>query len=324
MNNNIPYELIARYLAGECTEQEKQQVEEWSRQHPAMMDELTKIWQEIPSGHFVPKVEQALQKVNSRIDTKKKSSPRRLYTLIGSIAAIALVLLISTVGFWNRGTSESYHSHILLSLNTSVNQTMEYELPDGSKVWLNQSSEVRYPEEFTENTREIYMEGEVFFDVAPDKDKPFIIYANGTKTQVVGTSFGIKAMKDINEVVVTVSTGIVNLSAKGKSKHIKLTQGEQGICNPEQKKLEKNSQPDPNSLAWKTKVLVFRQSPLTEVADVIENTYHTPISVDQSVADLQITATYEKLSLEELLQVIEMTLQIQAKEDKNGILFERS
>lgn len=321
---NIPYELIARYLAGECNDDEKQQVLEWIRKHPDIMDEFSKIWEQDTSKEFSPDVEQALQNVNQRIDTTKGRSKRMLLYMTGAVAAIAavVVILISIVAPQNQEPPRNILVNSpLLTLNTEVNETREYQLPDGSKIWLNQSSSLKYPESFANDSREVYLEGEAFFDIAPNKEKPFIIHANNTQTRVVGTSFGIRAVKDADEVVVTVSTGIVNLSAEGKTGHIELKQGEQGLCKPEEKKLEKNNNPDPNLLAWKTKVLIFKQSPLTEVARIIEDAYHIPVTVDSSVAGLQITSTFDQRSLEEITQIIEITLQIKVEKSENGIIF---
>lgn len=321
---NIPYELIARYLAGECNDDENQQVLEWSRQHPELMDEFTKMWQQIPSDDFNPDVELALDKVNRRIDIKKKSNPRRIYMIVGGVAAaaaIAIFILINIVGILPNSPTEGFGTdNTMLALNTSINETTEHQLSDGSKVWLNQSSTIRYPETFEGNTREIYLEGEAFFDIAPDAEKPFIIHANNTQTRVVGTSFGIRAIKESDEVVVTVSTGIINFSAEGKSDHIELKRGEQGVCNTEEQKLEKNLNPDPNYLAWKTKILVFKNAPLTEVAGVIEDVYHIPVTVDNSVANLEITSTFDQLGVDEIMRIIELALDVKAENREEGIL----
>ncbi|MDR1091856.1 MAG: FecR domain-containing protein [Prevotella sp.] len=320
---NIPYGLIARYLAGECNDVEKQQVLDWSKQHPDLMDELTGLWQQIPANEFSPDVENALQKVSNRTSTTKKGNSKRLFMFVGVAAAAvaAVFILINIVGTPSRGISGNSGSEFLLTLSTGIKETKECLLPDGSKAWLNQSSEIRYPKAFTGDTREIYLEGEAFFEIASNADRPFIIHANNTQTRVVGTSFGIRAARESDEVVVTVSTGIVNLMAEGKSGHIQLHHGEQGICNTGDRKLEKSTNPDPNYLAWKTKVLVFRQSSLTEVARVIEEAYHTPVSVDNTVAGLRLTSTFDQLSLDEILQIIEITLGIKAGNSSEGIFF---
>jgi len=321
--NNIPYELIARYLAGECNDDEKQQIQEWSQQHPEMMAEFTKIWQEIPSDEFNPDVEQALQNINYRINTNKKKFPRRLIIMLSgaAVAAIAAIfILTNVVKTQDQNILNGALTASLVNLNTGISETKEYQLPDGSKVWLNQSSKLIYPESFTNNIREVFLEGEAFFDITSDPNKPFIIHANNTMTRVVGTSFGVRAIKDADEVVVTVSTGIVNFSTGGKSQQVELKQGEQGVCKPEEQELKRNINPDPNSLAWKTKILVFKQSSLSEVAKVIENAYQTPITIDNSIAGLQLTSTFEQLSLEEIIQILEMTLQIKAEKQDNGFL----
>ena len=323
---NIPYELIARYLAGECNDDEKQQIQEWSRQHPDIMDEFTRMWHEIPSEEFTPDVEQALQKVNSRIDAKKSSRPRRIFMFVSgaAVAAVALIfILMNTVGSQQTAIPDGLASQSLLALNTDATETIERELPDGSKIWLNRSSSLKYPEAFDGDSREVYLEGEAFFDIAPDKAKPFIIHANNTQTRVVGTSFAVRAVKD-EDVVVTVSTGIIKFSAEEKSNNIELRQGEQGICNLKEQKLEKNINPDPNFLAWKTKILVFKETSLVEVAKVLENTYHTPVSVDNSISSLQITSTFEQRSLGEIVQIIGITLGVNIQTGESGIKMNRS
>ncbi|WP_291527902.1 FecR family protein [Bacteroides sp. UBA939] len=318
---NTPYELIGRYLAGECNDNEREQIQQWARQHPDLMDEYVRLWQQASGKEFHPDVEQALRKVNQRIDKKEKKTPKRLYLAISSVAAAVILLLISVTGirYWD-AANDVRTSVNLLALETGIRETIEYELPDGSKVWLNQASVVRYPETFTGNTREIYLEGEAFFDIAPDAGKPFIIHANGTQTRVVGTSFGIRAVKEEDEVVVTVSTGIINLSAEGKSGYVELRKGEQGTCLPKKQLLEKNETPDPNLLAWKTKILTFKQTPLAEVAKVIGNTYHIPVTVDPSISRLQLTSTFEQRSIDEIMEIIELSLQVTAETTDGGIL----
>lgn len=317
---NIPYELIARYLSGTCNADEQQQVREWIREYPDVMDELSLIWQQVPSDEFTPDLEKALRKVNQRIDAKEpKRSRVRLYTLLASVAAVAAVVILILINNINVSKDVTIDP-LLLTLSSGTEETLEYTLPDGSKIWLNRSSALHYPETFEGDLREVYLEGEAFFEVSPDAERPFIIHANHTLTRVVGTSFGIRAVKGADEVIVTVSTGVINFSAEGKTTPIELRQGEQGICNPEQQKLEKNHHPDPNSLAWKTKILFFKQSPLPEVARIIENIYHTTLSVDSSASDLRLTATFEQLNLQEIMQVIEMTLQVKAETNGEGIV----
>lgn len=283
------------------------------------IEEYIKTWQEASAGKFNPDVEAALQKVNRRIDQRKrKKQSKRLY-LLTACAAAAVLVFVSIIAIRFSDPVKMMHKDTLPVLCSGVGETLEITLSDGSRIWLNQSSQLNYPEVFDGNTREVYLTGEAFFDIAPDAQKPFIIYANQTQTRVVGTSFGIRALDNTNEVVVTVSTGIVNLSTSGNSEHIELKKGEQGICLPEEKVLEKNINPDPNLLAWKTKILVFKQTPLAEIAKVIESAYQTHVSVDSSIADLQLTSTFEKRSLEEIMQIIEMSLQIQAETNDNGI-----
>ena len=318
---NIPYELIARYFAGECNDDEVRQIQEWSRQNPELMNEASMIWEQVPAGEFTPDTEQALLKVNSRLDAKKVPAGRRMLIWASSAAAVVLILIM--VGIFKNEPSGDIHPIELLTLQTNDEKSIEYALPDGSKVWLNRSSTLLYPEEFDSDTREVQLEGEAFFDITPDTGRPFLIRANGTLTHVVGTSFSVKAVKDAPEVIVTVSTGIVNFSAKGKDEKIELKQGEQGVCHLEELKLEKNDNPDPNMLAWKTGQLVFKQTPLSEVARLVGDVYDVHVSVEESINAMQLNGTFDRLSLDEVLQIIEMTLQIQVKRENGNISLTR-
>jgi len=321
---DIPYELIARYFAGECDDDEVRQIQEWSRQNPELMDEASMIWEQVPAGEFTPDTEQALLKVNSRLDAKKMPAGRRILLWVSSAAAVVLILIM--VGIFKNepsGEDERLYPHEELAFYTNDEKTMECMLPDGSKVWLNRSSILYYPKDFGTNTREVQLSGEAFFDITPDTGKPFLIRANGTLTHVVGTSFGVKAVKDAAEVIVTVLTGVVKFSAKEKDEKIELKQGEQGVCHLEELKPVKNENPDLNLLAWKTKQLVFKQTPLSEVAQLVGDVYDVPVSVDESIADLQLNSTFDQLSLEEVMQIIEMTLQIQIKRENGNISLTR-
>lgn len=318
----IPYELIARYFAGECNAEEIQQIEEWGSVYPEKMAEFSAIWKETVVPDFVPDVELALQKITKRIETHKKKSSKAHFLYIGSLAAavIAISLLVTNIFDFNK-QNQFPDSATLLTLNTGLDQSIEYELADGSKVWLNHSSSLSYPETFEGEQRVVYLEGEAFFDIAPNKDKPFIIYANGTETKVVGTSFGIKALPGGADVVVTVMSGIIDFSDVKDSNAIRLTVGEQAICIPKQAILEKNTNPDPNALAWKTKLINFQDTPLFEVARVITAAYNTSVETDSSISNLTISGTFNQLSLQELMQIIEITLQVEAKETAGGFMF---
>lgn len=105
-------------------------------------------------------------------------------------------------------------------LNISKAQTgkmLKVVLEDGSEIWLNSGSVLKYPKNFSEKNREIYLEGEAFFKIAHDKTKPFIVNTGKLKTTVLGTSFNIRAYPSIDRIIVSVATGKVGIAASGKT-----------------------------------------------------------------------------------------------------------
>lgn len=321
---NLPYEQIAKYLAGEATEAETKELQQWIKEHPNEMLEMTAIWEKTNRENKFSDVDTALTKVNSQIDKleneqgKNKFTKKNVFYALGIAASIVILftaLNITNILNWNKSETENY-----VAITTSEKETKDVVLPDGSTIKLNNESSIRYARDFQTN-RDLYLEGEAFFDVAPDPQHPFTIHTNNTEVQVLGTSFGIRALDMEDEVIVTVATGTVSFSDANKMIEVKLNKGEQAVYKSESKKIKKNETLDPNYLAWQTKVLQFKNTPMTQVAKLTGEIYHTSINVDPSVQDLQLTSTFEKLDIDQVIEIIELTLDIKAEKRGNEIFF---
>jgi ferric-dicitrate binding protein FerR (iron transport regulator) len=98
-------------------------------------------------------------------------------------------------------------------------------LPDGSHVYLNAGTRLKYPDHFSDSTREVYLEGEAFFEVAHDSLHPFIVQAGQIATRVLGTSFNVRAYTDEPDMVVGVKTGKVKVSLVHAEQTVPRTRG---------------------------------------------------------------------------------------------------
>jgi transmembrane sensor len=208
-----------------------------------------------------------------------------------------------------RPSSESTAPAILAFSTTEEKDSLQLE--DGSIVWLNKNSMILYPASFTGGERKVKLEGEAFFQVAGDK-RPFSVEANNTLTTVLGTTFNINSTTE--PISITVLSGKVAFSATQNK--VFLGKGEQAeSANGIVLKL---SMTDPNSLAWKTGVLVFENKSLSEVVKTLEAYYNQTISLSPQIAKLSLTASFHNQALEEALKVIGITLNINVKETENG------
>ncbi len=204
----------------------------------------------------------------------------------------------------------------------SANNIISVVLSDSSKVWLNASSELKVPKVFKGNKRNVWLKGEAFFEVAKNPNKPFKVYAHGTTTQVVGTSFNIRALDSAREVLLTVVTGKVWFSSdNNKSKKLILSPGQKGLCDILDGQLQMGNNRNVNFLAWKTRKLQFNNASLDDVCEALREYYYINITpgIYARSQKYSFTGNINNASLREALSIIELTLGI--KFEKNGITY---
>ena len=197
------------------------------------------------------------------------------------------------------------HSDSFTEKTNSTSQTIELALSDGSKISLAPKGRIRYPEHFDGERREVFLEGEAFFDIAKDPEHSFLVYANGLVTKVLGTSFRIKAYGDSREVTVEVKTGRVSVFAQSDP-HLKEKVADkqlQGvILTPNQKiiyarnevqKMVKTLVEKPEMVVSKAEIpqFEFEDTPASDVFNAIARAYGIDILYDEALLkDCPLTA----------------------------------
>jgi len=321
-NRNIESQLT-NYFAGECTPAERLEIEVLIQSDidiRNIYNELKQVWDNA-SPHLaddVYNVDSAWVKVNSHINNKDlvpvshKRIKRPILRLARFAASVAAVLLLAftvyQVFFNNTLTTKSFAS------GNAVSSALQ--LADGSKLVLNAGSEVKYPEKFGSHGREVYFWGEAFFEIAPDPARPFVIETGDARIKVLGTSFNVKAYPESGITEVVVNSGTVlfyhvdnNNSILGQ---IILQKGEKGTYNRATHKLAKFVNDDLNFLSWKTGVLVFNETPLDEVMEVIGDKYGVKFHTDNlKLSQLKLTATFDNESLDSVLEVLGLVHKLQ-------------
>jgi len=279
------------------------------------------------------KAEDAWGKVESRIRIQNSGKQARFRNLITSpfirIAAAlifaALLLVSGYEVFFNPSAKRN-----LRELSASHQVLNTFTLPDGTLVSLNSNTKLRYPKKFGRSTREVTIEGEAFFEVKPNKNKPFIIHAGNAQIKVLGTSFNVNAYPDSKLVEVTVETGRVQVLNKTdkyvQTNELILTPGDKGTLIFESNSLRKTTNQNPNFLAWKTHNLIFKATSLDEVIQELAKVYKVDIRLaDSNLNKLLLTAQFNNYSLDFILEVIETTFKIEAqKVDGHYVLKARS
>lgn len=186
-------------------------------------------------------------------------------------------------------------------------------LEDGTRVWLNAASSIKFPQAFTGTTREVELTGEAYFEVAKNKAKPFIVEVNGTKVQVFGTHFNINAYGDNNDVTTTLLEGSVRMSSGSSA--VMLMPGQQGDAALNGAAIKVSQADIQQTMAWKNGLFIFRDLNITEVMKQVGRWYDVDVEYrDDEVKNNEFGGTISKYkNINELLDVMVLTRSIHYK-----------
>jgi ferric-dicitrate binding protein FerR (iron transport regulator) len=313
--SNIEDNTIIKYITGKATPGEIQQVEAWLRQSEENRDYFMyyeEIWKNSPTATMPGfDTSAAWDKVNARIENNagKKSKMN-----LGFLKMAASVIIVLGAGYLAYMLFAPGKAQIELATVTTAGTKKEITLSDGTRVWLNRSSTLTFPEEFTGNTREVKLEGEAFFDVTGNPRQPFIVKTGNSYTKVLGTRFNVRARyKGITEVAV--EEGKVALAAGDPAKEnikVTLTAGDKGKYARDKNELTKTKIESMNYDAWRTGILKFQNTDLKTAIEDIGSYYEVDIRVEnEELKGRVFTSTFEDRSLDEVLKILELTLDVE-------------
>lgn len=258
-------ELLSKYIEGRATPAEIDLIEKWYNSHPD--DEVPGI---LAEGDNEDRIREEIYKAVKPY--WYRTPVMRLSLLVIPYAAAVILLFSICIGGW-RILSPAERSSFL-SYSTPGGKLKRLVLPDSSVVWLNAASKLRVSSDFPEQkVREIYLdEGEAFFEVAGDAVRPFIVHSGGIATRVLGTSFNVKAYKELPEVKITVSSGRVKVSHENTALAI-LEHDRQIIYNKWSRKFRVQGQESDLSSSWRDGRIFLRNADFSELAMALKNAY---------------------------------------------------
>ncbi|HEY8401818.1 MAG TPA: FecR domain-containing protein [Cytophagaceae bacterium] len=308
-------ELITKKLTGEASPFELQLLEEWIQEdveNQTAYEQFSKVWKSAYTvqDDFEPDVTAAWNKVKSQT-VEAEGSAKVLsitdYQWYLRIAATLLIFIGAGIFGWYWITGSNNMTEI-----AALDEKKQVILPDSSKVWLNKNSKIKFAEGFEGDERIVYLEGEGFFDVKKSEGRKFQVKTSKSVTTVLGTSFNVKAYKEDSLEEVQVVTGKVSFApAKGSvSQEVILLPGDKGMLvnNAE---VVKTKIENSNFNAWKNEVLQFENTDITQVTAAIEDYFGVKIIIaDSLILPCRFTGTFEKPDLEELLEVLTITADI--------------
>jgi transmembrane sensor len=201
-----------------------------------------------------------------------------------------------------------------------LGQKTQMELSDGTVIWLNSGSRIKFPLNFTGDKRELYLQGEAYFDVAHDASRPFIIHTGNVITQVIGTAFNIKAYGP-TELDITVSRGKVSVGLKNRQ--LGVLTSNRGLSYNIRNNLARQYYTNAAKVRWMYGDLIFDNINMNEAAKTLERWYNITITVsDPKVKAYRFTASFLKHeNIDQVLKVLsELTHFTYSQQGKNFII----
>ncbi len=288
---------------------------------------MLEVWEKSQPRESKLTFDQLLEVVNGQYQQERSVAfgKKRGIELFQRVAAMLIIPLALFFIYY----AVSQKSGILGYAETIVpkGQKSEVVLPDSTHIWLNSGSQLRYPVKFSDNRREVFLQGEAYFEVEKNWHKPFLVHASSLTVKVTGTKFNVMAYPDDSDITTALLEGHVNLSVKpenGKTKRIEMQPGDLVEYSKKQNSLLMTNFKKDEVVGWKNNQLVFRDDTFDKLVKKIERWYNVQVVYDKiQFNDRRLTVELlEGESLDRLCQIIEKTMNVTCTIEKQKVYIE--
>jgi transmembrane sensor len=328
-------ELLEKYFSNRCTEEELKSVLKWFAESSYTSEGkslLHKIWEDLPdkNDNLKTDFDLLLDRIHHKVNLaqskellykadqdliKYKRKERFLKTLM----KVAAILLLPVLGFglYMSARYQSARNTRLMANQTynevfsSVDAITKVTLPDGSKVWLNHSSSLKYPAIFLGNTRNVELKGEGYFEVVHNTKIPFIVKTSDIQIKAVGTTFNIMAYPDEDRIETSLINGKIELEKASPNGKIipllKMKPQDFAVFKKSNNEITNRTITDDRYFSWKDGKLIFDAEPMHDVVKKLSRWFNVDIQInDPMLLDLTYTATFTHETLPQVLELMSL------------------
>jgi transmembrane sensor len=277
--------LIANFLSGEATHAEIDELNRWLSESPAnkrLFEENQRIWQKSHAYFSFSDIDSDRLKINNRIiqQTSKSTTIIGFPSWVFRVAAILALPIMLGIG-WYLGSNGKSSETALCEVTAPKGQISKCVLADGTEVWLNAGTTIKYDPSLSGNVREVQLDGEAYFRVSKNKHKPFLVTTKHARIKVLGTVFNLKAYSGEDKVETTLEEGSVEFSLNGSAaKPVEMKPGEQVVYNISEKRISVGKVETYLHTAWKDGKFVFKDADLKTIIAELEKLYDVRIHLE--------------------------------------------
>ncbi|MDR2038053.1 MAG: FecR family protein [Bacteroidales bacterium] len=330
MDNNFHIEeIIGRVFSGNITQEELSYLRQWlseSEGNRELYDSYLNCWitAKMPNDKIESQTDSAWLALNGRIVDHTRTSRFSIKYLSRIAAAFLIILCLGTiVGLLvkNNAPDQQLSYTVYHSPGDSI---LKVSLPDHSQVFLNRGSILRYPSDFNYQNRDVYLEGEGYFEVTGNASLPFTVHTSALQVKVLGTSFNINAYKEESEIITTLVTGKIDLLMDNMRSTV-LYPGQQFIFRKDTEETELLTVDAGFYTSWINGYYKFEQVSFEQIAKKFEMMYHVEIIFkDNSLKNIPFTGTFlQDQSIETSLDLLKEIRYFQYAIEGNKIIISK-
>ncbi|MFH5832167.1 FecR domain-containing protein [Halalkalibaculum sp. DA384] len=363
MQDQRIWNLIHRYLSGECSPREERRLHNWLAENPAhqeFFDAIKKVWRISPLYNVEVDFDEDWKRFSERLGIefeetasssvessrpKIRTHPRSKSHPVRQLLRVAAILLLIAIPAYyfiaSEGTVPETTAETevaMQNIQTARGERASMEFSDGSKVTLNSMSTLRFPKAFEGTSRELYLEGEAFFQVAHNEERPFVVHANGVEVNVLGTEFNVNSYQENEAVEVVVRDGTVAVNSvrtdggsTGRQQvpevdpeddRVILNKGQRTTVVPGGRPATPENVSLAPHLAWVNGEMIFDGTPMRTVMKRLQRAYNMNFEVaDSTLLTKRLKASFKRERVEKVLGIIAFSLDIDYEIRENTVVF---
>ncbi|PKA97500.1 FecR family protein [Flavobacteriaceae bacterium MAR_2009_75] len=303
---------ITALVEGRLSDKRKKEVIKWLIKNPKQQQRYNLL-----KARYVA---QLLRESDPNYINYKLSRRATIYKIIGAAALVIILVSLSFLFNSEQAATQLTESTIVMA-ETAIGESRTIELSDGSKIMLNANTTLSYPQTFSKEIREVSLQGEAFFDIAHNSDRPFVVNTeNGMKIHVLGTTFNVKSYPEDQNIETTLVSGKVRVIEEKDNKTVVLNPSQRATYVKNEDKIIIEKVQTSNLTAWRQGKLIYDETPIREVIGDLKRKYQVSISVESpEIMNYEYTGSFDNLSIEQIMALFEVSSPIKYKLNDNKI-----
>lgn len=315
---------FARFLLQISTKEDVDSIEQWNKksdQNSSFTHNLKTFWNNPSDENLKGDLSSVRERLIARMSDTRHLIIKKNRTsyYLGRIAAILIFTIsIASLSIYFASESNLFYQKNWVEVSTEAGQQSKVNLPDGTLVWLNSQTTLKYQP--NKKTRNVVLTGEAYFEVSHAADYPFIVETEESHIKVLGTKFNVSNYPELQTTEASLIEGRILFSASGVQKSIELMPGEKIVFNRLNNEVERTDEKVEDDILWRQGILSFDNEPFNRLIFRLEKHYAVKFSYEKkNFESMHYTGYIDNLNIDNVLDFITMTIPIEYEINNNSI-----